>query len=194
MRKRRVFISLGASLRQTTERRTPHPVSKHAGDAAGKLEQALELLAGSDNVRVLAQSDHYRTRAWGQQRAGAYLNAAACLETNRLPLSLLALLQRVEYRFGRRRPRKRWGPRPLDLDILLYGIHRLRLAQLQIPHRWMWQRTFVLRPLSQLEQYLDRPRRQQLRHALCRYREGLLVSPRRCSSAEQRRKQIAGPL
>ncbi len=77
----------------------------------------------------------------------AYLNAAAVAETSLEPLALLAELKRIEHYLGRR-PERRWGPRPIDLDILFYGEERIALPELQVPHPRILERAFVLAPLS----------------------------------------------
>ncbi len=174
-----VFIGLGASL--NTQSRFSHQAdtAHQSQSVAGKrLNQALELLSQTQATTVLAQSGFYRTRAWGQLRAGAYLNAVACLQTTLLPLQLLNKLLLIERQLGRRRQRKRWGPRAIDLDMLLYAQTTIKHARLQAPHPWMWQREFVMYPLSELADWLSSPQRLHLQRALFEYNGCVLTRPK----------------
>ncbi len=180
----RVFISLGASLscRQARSASEAAHADRYAdGPAAAivQLDQARQALQRTAAIEVLGCSSYYRTRAWGQQRAGDYLNAAACLATRLPPYRLLQTLLAIEYRLGRRRSRKRWGPRPIDLDILLYASCTVRLHRLQIPHPWLWRREFVLWPLTELDKQLPRPYRRTVFQALYRQPGSQLTRPRR---------------
>lgn len=171
-----VFIGLGASIGPKPG--NPSAVTaQNQKPAQWRLEQALELLAQTHAVQLVEKSAYYQTRAWGQQRAGAYLNAAACLQTTWLPVQVLGKLLDIERLLGRRRGRKRWGPRAIDLDMLLYAQADIRHAQLQIPHPWMWQRQFVLAPLSDLAHHLCAPQRLQLQRALFEYNGHILTRP-----------------
>ncbi|WP_322796056.1 2-amino-4-hydroxy-6-hydroxymethyldihydropteridine diphosphokinase, partial [Tepidiforma sp.] len=78
-----------------------------------------------------------------------FLNAAVLAETDLPPHDLLALLKRIEHDLGRR-PGRRWGPRPIDLDILFYGDLRLDAEDLTIPHPRIAERAFVLAPLAEV--------------------------------------------
>jgi 2-amino-4-hydroxy-6-hydroxymethyldihydropteridine diphosphokinase len=104
------------------------------------------LLQALPHSTVLEQSSLYQSRAWGNLRAGSYLNAAALLQTTLLPGVLLQRLLDIEYACGRRRHRKRWGKRAVDIDVLLLGNLRLHSSRLQVPHPWFWQREFALLP------------------------------------------------
>lgn len=185
MHMQRVFISLGASLQQPANRQLAVAPIRRSGTrytaAASMLDTALTFLQQSSDVELLACSGYYNTRAWGQERAGSYLNAAACLQTRCLPSVLLGALHRIEFTLGRRRGRLRWGPRPIDLDILLYGNHRINTSHLQIPHRWMWQREFVLWPLADLGDDLHPSRQRAVRQALYHRASRPLARPRRIS-------------
>lgn len=118
------------------------------GDAAGTLRQALQALASDPAMRGLQASALYRTPAWGREDQPDFINACARFDTVLAPLPLLQRLQALEAAHGRERlPGGHWGPRTLDLDLLLYGGQVIDLPQLQVPHPWMTQRAFVLRPL-----------------------------------------------
>lgn len=116
------------------------------GAPAAVVRAALAVLDGDAAVRVTTVSPVIATPAMGP--AGrSFANAAAIVETSLDPLALLARLKAIEAAFGRRRGR-RWGPRVIDLDILLWSEGRYRSGRrLAIPHRGLEQRGFVLRPL-----------------------------------------------
>ncbi|WP_313212910.1 2-amino-4-hydroxy-6-hydroxymethyldihydropteridine diphosphokinase [Stenotrophomonas sp.] len=121
------------------------------GDAAQTLRDAFQALAALPQTTLRARSQLYSTPAWGNQDQPAFVNAAAVLET-RLPApDLLAALLEIERRFGRvRDPAVHWGPRALDLDVLLYGEQSIDLPQLQVPHPYLHERAFALLPLAEI--------------------------------------------
>ncbi len=100
-------------------------------------------------VRVLAMSPIYETEPWGLVDQPRFLNAACAIETDLPPLILLNLTQSIEKRMGRVRT-VRYGPRPIDLDILLYGDLTLTTPRLCIPHAGMLERATVLIPLADI--------------------------------------------
>jgi 2-amino-4-hydroxy-6-hydroxymethyldihydropteridine diphosphokinase len=100
------------------------------------------------------------TEPWGRTDQRPFFNAVAELETHLEPEALLDLLQSIEHRLGRRRrPDDRWGPRPIDLDILRFGRRRIRTARLTVPHPRMHERPFVLDGLRELTRAGARNRR-----------------------------------
>lgn len=109
--------------------------------------QALDALAALPSSRLLAHSRLYRTPPLGPSGQPDYVNGAALLNTELEPLALLDELQGIELQQGRRRNGERWGPRTLDLDLLLYSDHRIETPRLQLPHIQMHRRAFVLLPL-----------------------------------------------
>jgi 2-amino-4-hydroxy-6-hydroxymethyldihydropteridine diphosphokinase len=110
---------------------------------------ALRLLDGSAQTRVIAVSSLYRTPPWGKTDQPDFLNAAAELSTGLPPRALLDLCLSVEKELKRER-RERWGPRLVDLDILLFGALRIDEPGLEIPHPRMLERAFVLVPLAEI--------------------------------------------
>lgn len=100
-----------------------------------------------------------------------YINAVAALETALAPLELLAALRVIEQRHGRRRDGTRWGPRTLDLDILLHGELLLDTPELMLPHPGLHERAFVLYPLMDIAPELVIPGRGTLRALRERHRE-----------------------
>jgi|SRR5690554_1626091 len=128
-----VFIALGANLDH------PHQTLLDAIDTLSHLPQLKHLVASS----------LYRSSPMGPVDQPDYVNAVACAETSLTPIQLLDLLQAVEHDFGRKRE-IHWGPRTLDLDILLYGREQINQPRLTIPHPGLSERDFVLVPLVEL--------------------------------------------
>lgn len=120
------------------------------GDPAAALRAAFEALARLPATRLLAASRLYRTPAWGRTDQPDYVNAAALLDTALDPQGLLAALLDIERRAGRVRDGLRWGPRTLDLDLLLYGDRVIDLPGLRVPHPHLHVRAFALVPLAEI--------------------------------------------
>ena len=119
------------------------------GDAVGSLQSALRALVAVDGITDVQASPLYRTPAWGRTDQPDFINGCARLTTTLAPLALLDALQAIESTHGRvRLPDQRWGPRTLDLDLLLYDGQVIDHPRLQVPHPWMHQRAFVLVPLA----------------------------------------------
>lgn len=125
-------------------------LGSNVGDPEGQLRVALASLAGLEDTRLVACSRIYRTRPQGGPPGQPhYLNAVARLATRLVPMALLRALQAIEQRSGRQRV-ERWGPRTLDLDLLLYGEVVLSSPELTLPHPRMAERAFVLEPLAEV--------------------------------------------
>lgn len=120
------------------------------------LTHALATLATTPGLQLVAQSAFYQTKPVGPPQPD-YLNACAVLTVTQDPPTLLQTLLGIEQQFGRVR-RERWGPRLLDLDLLLYGDRILTLPQLEIPHPRMVDRAFVLVPLAEIAPDWREPR------------------------------------
>jgi|SRR5271155_259235 len=132
----RAYIALGSNL----------------GDREANLTGALDAIGRLPQTRITRFSRFYNTKpVGGPQNQGDYLNAAAELQTDLSPGDLLTQLLAIEKQFGRDRTREeRFGPRTLDLDILLYDQLVLHLDHLTIPHARMHERNFVLTPLNEI--------------------------------------------
>lgn len=118
-------------------------------------------------TRVTACSSLYRSRPLGPQDQPDYLNAVAALETRLSPANLLAELIAIEEKQGRlRRRERRWGPRTLDLDILIFGTQRIETLELRVPHPGLSERSFVLYPLAEIAPDLQIPGLGSLRNLL----------------------------
>ncbi|AFU98654.1 2-amino-4-hydroxy-6-hydroxymethyldihydropteridine diphosphokinase [Simiduia agarivorans] len=115
-------------------------------DPVGQIEQALGELNQLPGTRLINASPLYGSKAVGPAQPD-YVNACARLQTTLAPLALLDALQALEQ--SHRRVRKiHWGPRTLDLDLLLYGDQRINLPRLTVPHAFLTERNFVLYPLA----------------------------------------------
>jgi 2-amino-4-hydroxy-6-hydroxymethyldihydropteridine diphosphokinase len=120
------------------------------------LEQALQELDAMPQSRLLKASSFYRSAPWGYQDQPDFVNAVARIETRLTPGALLAELLGIEHAHGRERSFKN-APRPLDLDIVLYGDQRIDEPGLAIPHPRMRERAFVLAPLAEIAPDLSVP-------------------------------------
>lgn len=122
------------------------------GDPAATLRAVLPALDGLPDTRLVRGSRLYRTPAWGKRDQPDFVNAAALLETALPPRALLDGLLTVERAFGRDRGSEtgRWGPRTLDLDLLLYGDRVVDEPGLTVPHPRLHERAFALLPLVEV--------------------------------------------
>jgi 2-amino-4-hydroxy-6-hydroxymethyldihydropteridine diphosphokinase len=123
-------------------------LGSNMGDSPAILEAALETLANTPGIQLQAKSSWYITKAIGPPQPD-YLNACAILHVEMSPQLLLTTLLSIEQQFGRVR-QQHWGPRSLDLDLLLYDDLILDTPNLQIPHPRMPERAFVLVPLAEI--------------------------------------------
>jgi 2-amino-4-hydroxy-6-hydroxymethyldihydropteridine diphosphokinase len=126
-------------------------------DPLGQIRRALDELDHIPGVRVTARSPLYRSPPLGPSDQPDYINSVAALDTGLAPLELLAALRGIETRHGRRRDGVRWGPRSLDLDILLYGDLVMSTPELTLPHPGLPERAFVLYPLFDVAPQLAVP-------------------------------------
>lgn len=125
-------------------------IGANLGDRADSMSRAVERLAASEGVKLLAQSRNLETEpVGGPTGQGAYLNAAALIETSLAPEPLLDLLQQIEGELGRQRL-VRWGARSIDLDLLLYDQLELSTPRLVIPHPRLAVRRFVLEGAAEI--------------------------------------------
>lgn len=135
-----VYIALGANL----------------GDPVATLQKLLAHLQQVPELSNCRCSGFYRSKPMGPQDQPDYVNAVLAAETELAPLALLDFLQQLENDFGRVR-NQRWGPRTLDLDLLLYDQLKLTHDRLQVPHPGLGERDFVLLPLAELAPALRLP-------------------------------------
>ena len=138
----RAYVGLGSNL----------------GDREQALRRALELLAEDPEIDVVAVSSFRETEPWGFADQPPFVNAAAALETSLSSRELLGRLLAVENALGRTRGEgPRYGPRTIDLDLLLYGDEALEEPGLTLPHPRLHERAFVLEPLAELDPALEVP-------------------------------------
>ena len=140
----RVFVGIGSNL----------------GDSRALIAAALELLGGEDGIAVVAVSSLRETDPVGYEEQPRFLNGAAELEADLPPRELLGRLLAIERQLGRRRDEgPRFGPRTIDLDLLLVGDLILDEPGLTLPHPRLHERRFALEPLAELDPALDVPGR-----------------------------------
>lgn len=133
-------------------------LGSNRGDPAAHLRAAVSGLAGLPQSRLVRISPVYRTAPQGRTDQPGFLNAVAELETALEPAALLEQLQALEAARGRRRDHEvRWGPRTLDLDLLVYDDRYIREPGLEVPHPRLAERAFVLVPLADLAPDLEVP-------------------------------------
>ncbi len=138
-----VYIGLGSNL----------------GDREATIRRALELLAAGGGIEVEAVSSLRETDPVGYADQPRFLNGAAAIRTQLAPRAVLARLQHVERALGRDRSGPRFGPRTIDLDLLLYDGEQINETGLEIPHPRLAERRFVLEPLAELDSALEVPGR-----------------------------------
>ena len=140
-------------------------LGSNLGDREGYLVRACGLLHQHPAIAVQAVSSLYETAPVGFTAQGAFLNAVARVHATLCPESLLAVTQGVESRLGRE-PAVRWGPRVIDIDVLLYDTLQVHRPFLDIPHNALSERLFVLVPLSELEPDLRLPSGEPIRQRI----------------------------
>jgi 2-amino-4-hydroxy-6-hydroxymethyldihydropteridine diphosphokinase len=124
-------------------------IGANLGDRESQLKSALELLAAEDGIEVVAVSALRETEPVGPVEQPRFLNGAVRLSTELSPLELLERLLAIEQRLGRVR-KERFGPRTIDLDLLLYGDEVVEEPGLTVPHPRLHERRFALEPLAEL--------------------------------------------
>ncbi|MCL7749242.1 2-amino-4-hydroxy-6-hydroxymethyldihydropteridine diphosphokinase [Halalkalibacter alkaliphilus] len=128
-----VYIALGSNI----------------GDRADHLEKAIQLLKSREDIQLITRSSIYETDPVGYVNQQSFLNMVVHIRTTKSAREILEVTQSIEHRCGRERD-IRWGPRTIDLDILLYGEENMMLENLIIPHPRMWERAFVIVPLMEI--------------------------------------------
>jgi 2-amino-4-hydroxy-6-hydroxymethyldihydropteridine diphosphokinase len=123
------------------------------GDPRANLEKAIDLLNDTEGIEVTAVAPFYRTAPVGYTEQDYFINTVAEINTSLSPLQLLEKMQQIENKLGRVRV-IRWGPRTVDLDLLLYGDEKIAGPDLEVPHPRMHQRAFVMVPLADLNPQL----------------------------------------
>jgi len=123
----------------------------NVGDARATLDRAVALLCDGATVRLIARSSDYRTPPWGVVDQAPFINLCLAVATELSPRALLQHGLAVERTLGRdRRHEQRWGPRPVDIDILAYDDLAVDEPDLKLPHPLLFERAFVLVPLAEI--------------------------------------------
>lgn len=121
------------------------------GDVRATLSRAVAAFCDGARVRLIARSGDYQTPPWGRTDQPAFVNLALKVETDLPPEALLDQALKVEVSLGRDRSKaERWGPRPIDIDILAYDGLEIETERLTLPHPRLTERAFVLVPLNEI--------------------------------------------
>jgi 2-amino-4-hydroxy-6-hydroxymethyldihydropteridine diphosphokinase len=131
-------------------------LGSNLGDRAGAVRQSADLIAAGGDIVLRRLSSLYVTKPWGNRDQPDFVNAVAEIETLLGPGELLARAKSIEDEMGREK-RERWGPREIDIDLLLYGDEVVETSGLRIPHPGIEKRAFVLVPLLELAPDLAHP-------------------------------------
>ncbi len=131
-------------------------LGSNQGDKIKNLSDALGAMRSIGDIRIIKVSSLYINEPWGYLNQPDFINQVAEIETDLAPRELLNQLQNIEIKMGRQR-REKWGPRLIDLDILLYGSEEVNTPELAIPHPYMRERLFVLLPLQEINPELIFP-------------------------------------
>jgi 2-amino-4-hydroxy-6-hydroxymethyldihydropteridine diphosphokinase len=124
-------------------------LGSNLGDKAANIAQAIERLTARGDVTLVSRSADYRTEPWGNTDQDWFVNACIGVATQLAPHALLARCLEVERELGRTRS-TRWGPRVIDLDILVYRNETIATSGLTLPHPRIAERAFVLVPLAEI--------------------------------------------
>jgi 2-amino-4-hydroxy-6-hydroxymethyldihydropteridine diphosphokinase len=138
------------------------------GDREATLRRAVDLLADEAEVEVTRVSRLRETDPVGVVDQPRFLNGVAAVETSLSPRELLEVLLRIERGLGRVRGETRWGPRTVDLDLLVYGREEIDEPGLRVPHPRLHERRFALEPLAELDPELRVPGRGTVSQLLAR--------------------------
>ena len=138
----RVFIGLGSNL----------------GDPVAQVEEAIAWLGDHPEIELKQRTGPSWTEPWGLKDQPRFANAMVEVSTSLEPIALLDTLKAGEKALGRKAAEIKWGPREIDLDILLYGDQVIETARLTVPHPYLDQRPFVLEQLATLDPGLIHPK------------------------------------
>ncbi|WP_304636801.1 MULTISPECIES: 2-amino-4-hydroxy-6-hydroxymethyldihydropteridine diphosphokinase [Pseudoalteromonas] len=127
-----------------------------------QIHAAVAALKALNDVEFVCVSHDYASKPMGPQDQPDYVNAVACVKTALKPEQLLDLTQAIELEHGRVRKEERWGPRTLDIDILLFGNDVINTPRLTVPHYGLTEREFVVYPLLEIAPTLVLPNNQSL--------------------------------
>lgn len=132
-------------------------MGSNIGDSEANIKNAIIAISNLKGIDVCKTSKLYLTKAWGKVDQQDFVNAVVEIKTHLSAKNLLHEFQRIESKLGRKKIEK-WGPRIIDIDILLYADVVVNQPQLTIPHPYLTQRSFVLAPLYELNPHLMLPK------------------------------------
>lgn len=158
-------------------------LGSNVGDREEYVEQAIFLLDKNPNIELVKHSTNYETEPEGGGSQPPFINAVAEVKTKLTPHKLLEVCQEIEATLGREREIE-WGPRTIDIDILLYGTEIISDDKLQVPHPLMHGRLFVLRPLREIAP--------QLMHPVLEKRIEALYEERKAETGEKYDDELPG--
>ncbi|MBD1555555.1 2-amino-4-hydroxy-6-hydroxymethyldihydropteridine diphosphokinase [Vibrio sp. S9_S30] len=141
-------------------------VGSNLSDPVTQAKQGIEALKNIPNSELVSTSSLYSSTPMGPKNQPDYINAVVEINTSLTPIELLDCTQKIELEQGRVRKDERWGPRTLDLDIILFGNEVIDSERLTIPHYGMKVREFVLYPLAEIAPSLTLPDGTQLQTLL----------------------------
>lgn len=130
----KVFLSLGSNL----------------GDRKKNIISAVELLRKTKEIKIEELSKIIETEPWGNERQPKFKNAVLKIKTGLAPGQLFIIIKGIEKTLGRKPSKIKWGPRVIDIDILLYGKRKIKNRMLEVPHPHMHERLFVLKPFAEI--------------------------------------------
>ncbi|MFH1777923.1 MAG: 2-amino-4-hydroxy-6-hydroxymethyldihydropteridine diphosphokinase [Candidatus Omnitrophota bacterium] len=125
-------------------------IGSNSGNRYQNIQRAIRALSQTQNINIVCVSSIYETTPLGGPKQNNFLNVVLQIETDFIPKQLLKITKIIEKDLGRRTKAKRWGPRIIDIDILIYHNLELHSSELTIPHPRMHERYFVLVPLSEI--------------------------------------------
>ena len=131
-------------------------IGSNLGDKVYQCEKAISEILRADRHKLLAKSSLFKTKPFGYTSQDWFINGVIKIETDLEPLELLQVLKDIESRLGREKT-FRWGPRAIDLDILLFDEEEIEMEGLQIPHPRLQERQFVLIPLAEIDPEVIHP-------------------------------------
>ena len=141
-------------------------MGSNIGDSISNVKLAITKIHQIKHTKVIEESSLYQSKAWGNTNQNDFINSVIKIKTKLSPEKLLEKLLKVESGMGRVRKEK-WGPRIIDIDILLYGDSVVEKPHLSIPHPYITERKFVLIPLYEFNPQLNIPNKGNLSDFIC---------------------------
>jgi len=131
-------------------------IGSNMGERTGNCRRAIEALTAMGGVILLKESSFYETIPWGKTNQPDFINCAVLVESTLAPLNLLEKLKEIEFNIGRNHG-ERWGPRLIDLDLVIYGDVVMESEILTLPHRYAHERAFVMIPAAEVAPEMIHP-------------------------------------